>query len=218
MDCDCRPSRLASEPWEGNTCHQGFPGGSVVKQSARQCRRCRRPGFDPWAGKIPWRRKWPPTPVFSPGESHGQEPGGLQSMGSQRVRHNWATKHSMASWVPAEYAEYGGCLCLLQELAQQGAAESPWNGAQLPKDKVWLEPELNWQWDCLDATPKTKQQHFPRAATILVQVWSDSETTAHWVGQRVSNRKLWGHRTMQVMLLLNLTFVKSHGVLFGSCF
>ena len=32
--------------------------------------------FDPWVGKIPWRRKWQPTPVFLPGESHGQiEPG-----------------------------------------------------------------------------------------------------------------------------------------------
>ena len=30
------------------------------------------PGFDPWVGKIPWRRKWQPTPVFLPGESHGQ--------------------------------------------------------------------------------------------------------------------------------------------------
>ena len=30
------------------------------------------PRFDPWIGKIPWRRKWQPTPVFLPGESHGQ--------------------------------------------------------------------------------------------------------------------------------------------------
>ena len=29
-------------------------------------------GFHLWVGKIPWRRKWPPTPVFLPGESHGQ--------------------------------------------------------------------------------------------------------------------------------------------------
>ena len=28
--------------------------------------------FDPWVGKIPWRRKWQPTPVFLPGKSHGQ--------------------------------------------------------------------------------------------------------------------------------------------------
>ena len=39
------------------------------KESARQCRRH---GFDPWVGKILWRRKWQPTPVFLPGESHGQ--------------------------------------------------------------------------------------------------------------------------------------------------
>ena len=36
------------------------------------CLQCGRPGFDPWVGKIPWRRKWQPTPVFLPGESHGQ--------------------------------------------------------------------------------------------------------------------------------------------------
>ena len=42
------------------------------KKSACQCRRCRRHGFDPWVRKIPWRKQWLPTPVFLPGESHGQ--------------------------------------------------------------------------------------------------------------------------------------------------
>ena len=32
----------------------------------------RRHGFDPWVGKIPWRRAWQPTAVFLPGESHRQ--------------------------------------------------------------------------------------------------------------------------------------------------
>ena len=36
------------------------------------CLQCGRPGFDPWVRKIPWRRKWQPTPVFLPRESHGQ--------------------------------------------------------------------------------------------------------------------------------------------------
>ena len=45
-----------------------FPYSSV----GRVCLQCRRPGLDPWVGKIPWRRKWQPTPVFLPGESHGQ--------------------------------------------------------------------------------------------------------------------------------------------------
>ena len=34
--------------------------------------RCWRHGFDPWVRKITWMRKWPPTAVFLPGESHGQ--------------------------------------------------------------------------------------------------------------------------------------------------
>ena len=42
------------------------------KESTWQCRRCRRPGFETWVEKIPWRRKWQPTPVFLPGESHVQ--------------------------------------------------------------------------------------------------------------------------------------------------
>ena len=33
---------------------------------------CRRPGFDPWVRKIPWRRAWQPTPVFWSGKFHGQ--------------------------------------------------------------------------------------------------------------------------------------------------
>ena len=36
------------------------------------CLQCRRPGFDPWVRKIPWRREWQPSPVFLPGESQGQ--------------------------------------------------------------------------------------------------------------------------------------------------
>ena len=38
------------------------------------------PGSVPGSGKVSWRRKWQPTPVFLPGKSHGQEPGRLQSM------------------------------------------------------------------------------------------------------------------------------------------
>ena len=48
-----------------------FPGGACDKEPTCQCWRCKRCGFDPWVGKIPWSRKWQPTPVFLPGESHG---------------------------------------------------------------------------------------------------------------------------------------------------
>ena len=42
------------------------------KEPIWQCRRHKRCRFDPWVGKIPWRRAWQPTPAFLPGESHGQ--------------------------------------------------------------------------------------------------------------------------------------------------
>ena len=42
------------------------------KEPTCQCRRHKRHRFDPWVGKIPWRRKWHPTSVFLPGKSHGQ--------------------------------------------------------------------------------------------------------------------------------------------------
>ena len=50
----------------------GFPGGASGKEPTCQCRRHKRHRFDPWVRKIPWKRKWQPTPVFLPGKSHGQ--------------------------------------------------------------------------------------------------------------------------------------------------
>ena len=49
-----------------------FLWASPVARRIRICLQCGRPGFDPWVEKIPWRRKWQPTPVFLPGEFHGQ--------------------------------------------------------------------------------------------------------------------------------------------------
>ena len=113
----------------------GLPWWLVGKESAcnvGDCLQYRRRGFDPWVRKIPWKRKWQPTPVFLPGESHRQrnlagytvhggckeldtmaphsstlawkipwteEPGRLQSMGSQRVRHDWATSLSLFTFM-----------------------------------------------------------------------------------------------------------------------
>ena len=51
---------------------QGWEGGASGKEPAGQGRRHERHGFDPWVRKIPWRRKWQPTPVFLSGEFHRQ--------------------------------------------------------------------------------------------------------------------------------------------------
>ena len=50
----------------------GFPGDASGKEPACQCRRRKRRGFDPWVGKIPWKKVWQPTAVFLPGQSHGE--------------------------------------------------------------------------------------------------------------------------------------------------
>ena len=49
----------------------GLPRWPSAKEPACQSRRCRRHGFDPWVGKILWRRKWQPTLVFLPRKPHG---------------------------------------------------------------------------------------------------------------------------------------------------
>ena len=49
-----------------------IPGVASGKEPACQCRRHKRRGFDPWIGKILWRKAWQPTPVFLFGKSHGQ--------------------------------------------------------------------------------------------------------------------------------------------------
>jgi len=49
---------------------QCFPVGASGKEHICQCRRLKRCRFDPWFGKIPWRRKWQPIPVFMPGKFH----------------------------------------------------------------------------------------------------------------------------------------------------
>ena len=61
-------------------------GGTSGKESTCSAGEIGDGGFNPWVGKIPWRRVWQPTPVFLPGES-AEEPGGPQSIGSQRVDH-----------------------------------------------------------------------------------------------------------------------------------
>ena len=64
---------------------------SLVAQRWSLCLQRRRPGFDPWVRKIPWSRKWQPILVLLPGKFCG-----LQSMESQRVRHDWATSLSLS--------------------------------------------------------------------------------------------------------------------------
>ena len=59
-------------PLRGPKEEKGFPGGSVGRESACNVGDAGNHKFSPWAGKIPWKRAWQPTLVFSSGEFHGQ--------------------------------------------------------------------------------------------------------------------------------------------------
>ena len=79
--------------FKSSNLYRGLPWWLNGKESTCQCRRL---GFNPWVGKIPWRGKWQPTLIILAWEiPWTEEPGGLQSIGSQRVRHDLATKQQL---------------------------------------------------------------------------------------------------------------------------
>ena len=68
---------------------RGLPRWLGGKESPCQCRRH---SFDPWVGKIPWKRKSQSIPVFLPGKSHGQRAWQAGIHGTAKPRHDLVTK------------------------------------------------------------------------------------------------------------------------------
>ena len=92
---------------------KGFPGSASGKEPTCQCRRH---GFHPWVGKISWRRKWLPTPLFLPGKFHGHR-NLAGSPWDQRARYKWLSMNKVprsqggVRWVKPEWqgiAYHGG--------------------------------------------------------------------------------------------------------------
>ena len=82
-----------------------FPNGSAGKEPACQCRR---PRFNPWVGKIPWRRERLPMPVFLPGESHGlRSLVGYRPWGRRETDTMEVSEHSIACQFPSAHVPGG---------------------------------------------------------------------------------------------------------------
>ena len=79
---------------------QGFPGGSVVKNLPANAEDV---GLN-LGSKIPWKRKWQPTPVFLPGESHGQRSLAAYSPWCCRVRYDSVTKQQKSICADMEWS------------------------------------------------------------------------------------------------------------------
>ena len=84
-----RPLTFCFISWRHRASFWGFPAGSVVNNPPANAGDM---GFDPWVGKIPWRRKWQPTPVFLTGESRGQR--SLAGYSPQGCKESDTTEHT----------------------------------------------------------------------------------------------------------------------------
>ena len=85
---------------------------------------CSRGGFNPWVGKMPWKRKWQPIPVFLPGNTMDRR-AWWATKRSQRVGHDLATKQQQQYiyWIPANI-NYWICPMTLFLLPPQGQEEN----------------------------------------------------------------------------------------------
>ena len=83
-------------PWLGSCQNQANTMiNASGKEPACQGRRLKRHRIHPWVRKIPWRRKWQPTPVFLPGKFLGQRSlAGYHPRGCRRVRYDWVHTHT----------------------------------------------------------------------------------------------------------------------------
>ena len=120
------------------------------EEPACQGRRHRRHGFDPWVRKIPWRRKRQPTPVFLPGESHGQRslvgPSPRGCMEVDRAKHK--QEQQLLGWPRRSFGlvhmtQWGDPRELLGQLYRISASGLPRVG-QIPCRRERLPTPVFW--------------------------------------------------------------------------
>ena len=95
--------------WSGVWLERTSQAALVVKDLPADADGHNRCCFDPWVGKIPWRRAWQPTPVFLPGEFYGQRsllgysPWGCKELDVTEWLHFWPQVSSSTFWRPTPY-------------------------------------------------------------------------------------------------------------------
>ena len=115
---NCLPQRGATLKWSGSLSMNGRYRRRSGKESACQCWRSKRCLLDPRIGKIPWSRKWQPTPVFLPGKSHGQRSLVGYSPRNWRAGHGWARSQAASCYGMQLVRSPQSCFCLLLLVSQ----------------------------------------------------------------------------------------------------
>ena len=122
-------------------CQKGFPGGSVVKNPPAKFRRHRRPGFDPWAGKMPWSRKQQLTPVFLPGKFQTQRSLGRYSSWGLNWGHRRGTYSSSQNQQRMSATPHMPGM----SVASRGTSLFPWLRVLDSKGKKTPRQPINWK-------------------------------------------------------------------------
>ena len=130
----CTYFKIVVELPPGTFSSWGFPGGLMVIESAGQCRRH---GFDPWVRRIPWRRKWQPTPVFLPGKSHGQRSLASYSPWGHKEsdRTEWLSTHIHILSIPSSKRKTTGWISA-QYKGDIKMCLSPWSTAKVLQEGI----------------------------------------------------------------------------------
>ena len=112
----------------------GLPRGASGKESACQCRRHKRHRFDPWVGKIPWKMKWQPAPLFLPGKFHGQRATALGATKSWTWLSDWTHTHNSTAIVACPSA---GLVKKFQLVSTYKPYEQ-WKSRTLGRSPTWV--------------------------------------------------------------------------------
>ena len=140
-------SNLRIFDWDLFKAKSGFPNGTSGNKSACQFRRHKRPGFNPWVGKILWSRKWQPTPVLLPGKFCGRRslacysPGGHKELDTPEWLSTQAAleKSFAVSWRGGGGIRLGASSPLASLTPPATTGEEP--AAQLGPGHLWSQKE-----------------------------------------------------------------------------
>ena len=171
-------SKLVLELYE---CNEG-PWQLGIKESACQCRRLR---FDPWVRKIPWRRKWQPTPVFLPGKSHGQRslagysPWGLKELDMTEQQKEVHTLDSQPSVIALLVLGPAPSVGLCPKIRSDSLGLCAWGCRRMTRSRQ--ERELGWDGRC----------YIGAATNVNDRKWSSHQ----WPTQKYPRVTSWGVNT-----------------------
>ena len=154
-----------------------LPGVSLVAQMVKSLPAVRETGFDPWVRKVPWIRKWQPTPVFVPGKSHG-----------------WRSLEGYSLWV---YSKESDMAEWLHFLSWPPDVKNQLNGKDPDAGKDWRQEEKRMTEDKMFGWHHQLKEHeFEEAEGVgtgkpgMLQSMGSQRVGQDWVTELTEKKKI----------------------------